>query len=130
VVGERHPLEDLACLFGAALLPYLVADRRVDPRQLLETLPAAFQMEEILHHDLHVTEKDGDPVIDFTRVDGVFDLLGTGLRPVVGIGFMPRDLACDPDRTVFGYRGIISPLQDRTRGAELLRVLVSHLPER
>ncbi len=86
----------------------------------------------ILHDDLGVyTERDGTPVHDFTGVDRVYDLLiGTGLRPVVEIGFMPRDLARDPDKTVFEYRGIISPPKDWDRWADLVRALVRHLLER
>jgi xylan 1,4-beta-xylosidase len=86
----------------------------------------------ILHDDLGVyTERDGEPVYDFTGVDKVYDLLlGTGLRPVVEIGFMPRDLASDPERTVFDYRGIISPPKDWDRWADLIRALVRHLLDR
>ncbi|MFG1955066.1 xylan 1,4-beta-xylosidase [Micromonospora sp. NPDC048830] len=86
----------------------------------------------ILHDDLAVyREVDSEPVIDFTGVDRVYDLLlSTGLRPVVEIGFMPRDLARDPERTVFEYRGVISPPKDWERWAELVRALVAHLLER
>ncbi len=86
----------------------------------------------ILHDDLGVyREVDGEPVIDFSGVDRVYDLLlSTGLRPVVEIGFMPRDLASDPERTVFEYRGIISPPKDWDRWAELVRALVAHLLDR
>ena len=50
-------------------------------------------------------EVDGRPVYDFERVDAVLDrLLETGLRPIVELSFMPRDLARDPDRTVFDVR--------------------------
>ncbi|MER7442620.1 GH39 family glycosyl hydrolase [Micromonospora avicenniae] len=86
----------------------------------------------ILHDDLGVyREVDGAPVLDFTGIDRVYDLLlSTGLRPVVEIGFMPRDLASDPERTVFQYRGVISPPKDWDRWAELVRALVAHLLDR
>ena len=86
----------------------------------------------ILHDSLCVyRERDGRPIFDFDRVDAAYDrLLGTGLRPVVELGFMPRDLAADPEATVFDYRGIISPPRDRDRWAELVRVLAGHLVER
>ena len=48
----------------------------------------------------------GEPVHDFTGVDAVYDrLLGLGLRPVVELSYMPRDLASDPSVTVFDYGG-------------------------
>lgn len=86
----------------------------------------------ILHDDLGVyREVDGAPVYDFTRVDEVYDaILRIGLRPVVEIGFMPRDLASDPDKAVFEYRGIISPPKDWQRWGDLVRALVAHLVDR
>jgi len=68
---------------------------------------------------------------DFAGVDRVYDMVrALGYRPVVELGFMPRDLARDPDRTVFTYRGIISPPADWDRWAELIRALVTHLIDR
>ncbi|MFB9236516.1 xylan 1,4-beta-xylosidase [Plantactinospora siamensis] len=86
----------------------------------------------ILHDDLGVyREVDGRPVYDFTRLDEVYDLiLDIGLRPVVEIGFMPRDLATDPEKTVFTYRGVISPPRDWDRWGDLVRALVAHLLDR
>ncbi|MEA2545852.1 MAG: xylan 1,4-beta-xylosidase, partial [Chloroflexota bacterium] len=71
------------------------------------------------------------PVHDFSRVDEVMDrLLETGLRPIVELSFMPRDLALDPEATVFDYAGIISPPRDFERWATLVRDLVAHLSDR
>ena len=86
----------------------------------------------ILHDDLGVyREVDGEPAYDFARVDEVYDaIIGIGLRPVVELGFMPRDLASDPARTVFQYGGIISPPKDWQRWGDLVRALVQHLVER
>ena len=86
----------------------------------------------ILHDSLGVyREVDGQPVHDFTRVDAMLDrLLATGLRPIVELSFMPRDLARDPDRTVFMYGGIISPPRDDDRWTDLVRGLVGHLADR
>ncbi|MGK5740452.1 GH39 family glycosyl hydrolase [Micromonospora sp. URMC 103] len=106
----------------------LAALRRVRDEIGVETVRA----HSILHDDLGVyREVDGAPVIDFSGVDRVYDLLlSTGLRPVVEIGFMPRDLASDPERTVFQYRGVISPPKDWDRWADLVRALVAHLLDR
>jgi xylan 1,4-beta-xylosidase len=86
----------------------------------------------IFHDDTRVyTELDGEPVYDFSVVDEIYDrLLGIGLRPVVELGFMPRDLALDPSRTVFEYGAIISPPKDYSRWGELVRRLVEHLVDR
>jgi xylan 1,4-beta-xylosidase len=86
----------------------------------------------IFHDDTRVyTEQDGSPVYDFSVVDAIYDkLLGIGLRPVVELGFMPRDLASDPSRTVFGYGAIISPPKSWDRWGTLVRALGSHLVDR
>jgi xylan 1,4-beta-xylosidase len=71
------------------------------------------------------------PSHDFSKVDEVMDrLLETGLRPIVELSFMPRDLASDPEATVFGYGAIISPPRDYDRWSALVRDLVAHLAER
>lgn len=86
----------------------------------------------ILHDDLGVyREVDGEPVHDFTGIDRVYDrIMAIGLRPCVELGFMPRDLAGEPERTVFEYGGIISPPKDYDRWADLISALVRHLMER
>ena len=83
----------------------------------------------ILCDDLGVyREIDGQPVHDFSGVDRVYDaLLETGLRPVVELSYMPRDLARDPSATVFAYEAIISPPRDWDRWADLVRGLTAHL---
>jgi xylan 1,4-beta-xylosidase len=86
----------------------------------------------IFHDSLGVyRERDGEPVHDFERVDAALErLLGTGLRPVVELSFMPRDLASDPERMVFDYRGIISPPRDLGCWSDLVAGLVRHVIDR
>jgi xylan 1,4-beta-xylosidase len=86
----------------------------------------------IFHDSLAVyREVDGEPVHDFERVDAALErLLETGLRPVVELSFMPHDLAADPERTVFDYRGIISPPRDLARWSDLVAAFTRHVIER
>jgi xylan 1,4-beta-xylosidase len=86
----------------------------------------------ILHDELGTyREEDGRPVYDFSGIERVYDrLLETGLYPVVEVSFMPRDLATDPEATVFEYRGIISPPHDWERWGELCGRLAAHLVDR
>jgi xylan 1,4-beta-xylosidase len=110
---------------GAELLAAL---RRVHDEIGVEAVRA----HAILHDDLNVYhEVDGVPTYDFSGVDTVYDLvLEAGLRPCVEIGFMPHDLAGDPQSTVFAYRGVNSPPKDWERWADLVRALAGHLLER
>ena len=76
-------------------------------------------------------EVDGQPRYDYERLDAVIDrLLATGLEPFVELSFMPRDLASDPERTTFEYKGIISPPRDRRRWAALVTDFTGHLVAR
>ena len=76
-------------------------------------------------------EVDGLPVHDFTGIDRIYDhVLAIGLRPIVELSFMPRDLASDPTKTVFDYRAIVSPPRDWDRWEELVRALTAHLVSR
>jgi xylan 1,4-beta-xylosidase len=86
----------------------------------------------IFHDDTRVyTEVDGEPAYDFSVVDAIYDkVLEIGLRPVVELGFMPRELASDPSKTVFEYDAIISPPKSWDRWGSLVERLVSHLVDR
>ena len=86
----------------------------------------------ILHDDLGVyREEAGEPVYDFSAVDRAYDrVLEIGLRPIVELSFMPRDLASDPDATVFEYDAIISPPRDWDRWGDLVGRLTAHLVDR
>jgi xylan 1,4-beta-xylosidase len=86
----------------------------------------------ILHDDTAVyREVDGRPIHDFSVIDRIYDTVtGVGLDPVVEVGFMPRDLASDPGRTVFAYHAIISPPKDYDRWGDLVRALAQHLVDR
>jgi xylan 1,4-beta-xylosidase len=86
----------------------------------------------ILGDDLGVYRETGDrPVYDFTGVDRVYDTVrSVGMVPVVEFGFMPRALARDPSRTVFTYRGGISPPKDWDRWHALIRAFTRHVVDR
>ncbi|GAA1128280.1 hypothetical protein GCM10009630_27570 [Kribbella jejuensis] len=114
---ERTGGHEIGVELGAAL-------RRMHDELRVRTVRA----HAIFHDDTHVI--DGD-TYDFTTVDKIYDkLLGIGLRPVVELGFMPRELASDPSRTVFAYGAIISPPASYDRWYDLVRALVHHLVDR
>jgi hypothetical protein len=70
----------------------------------------------IFHDDLGV-HRLGEH--DFSMVDAVYDrVLELGLRPVVELSFMPRELAADPEATVFEYGASCGALRHR-RGRPL-----------
>ena len=77
-----------------------------------------------------VTVRD-DGTFDFTGLDEVYDrFLALGLRPVVELSFMPRELCADPGYTVFAYGAQVSVPEDWSRWGELVRDLTVHLRDR
>lgn len=142
VIGELpRPWQHM---IGSEHLSHLLCDdesggRKIGPEltEALRTIRAEFgtrtvRAHAILGDDLGVyREVDGRPVYDFSKVDQVYDaIMSFGLRPVVELGYMPRDLAADPARTVFGYQAIISPPKDFEAWGDLVRALVEHLADR
>lgn len=131
-------------MIGSERLSQLLSEETVGGRPVAEEFDLALQRARrelgvervrahaILHDDLGVyREVDGNPVHDFTAIDRVYDrVLELGLRPVVELSFMPRDLARDPDATVFAYAGHISPPRDWGRWSDLIHDLTQHLVER
>ncbi len=91
--------------------------------------------------NVYSEDANGKPVYDFKILDGIFDAYkAAGVRPMVELGFMPKDLAADlPDRhepyqvhypksTVSGKSN--NPPKDYAKWGELARVVTAHLVER
>lgn len=82
-------------------------------------------------------DADGKPVYDFKILDGIFDAYkAAGVRPMVELGFMPKDLAVNPEpyqvhypkNTISG--GSNNPPKDYAMWGELIRKVTEHLVER
>ncbi|SRR5579885_640287 len=86
----------------------------------------------ILNDDLGVyRHENGEVLYDFTAIDNIYDhLLNLGLRPIIELSFMPRDLATSPAKTVFTYGALISLPRDWRAWEELVYRFASHLVER
>jgi xylan 1,4-beta-xylosidase len=91
--------------------------------------------------NVYSEDANGKPVYDFTILDGIFDAYkAAGVRPLVELGFMPKDLAADlPDRhepyqvhyphsTISGKSN--NPPKDYKKWEELVRVVTAHLVQR
>ena len=91
--------------------------------------------------NIYSEDLNGHPIYDFTIIDGIFDAWrGAGVRPMVELGFKPRDLAAHlpdrhepyqvhfPESTVSGASN--NPPKDYAQWQELCRVLTQHLVER
>jgi xylan 1,4-beta-xylosidase len=86
----------------------------------------------LLHDELGVysEDKEGNPRYNWQYIDDVYDfLLGTGVRPFVEIGFMPKALAAG-DRTIFWWNANVSTPKDYTKWDNLITALVQHWTKR
>ncbi|HEY6491561.1 MAG: glycosyl hydrolase family 39 [Terracidiphilus sp.] len=88
----------------------------------------------ILHDDVGVYDEDksGDPVLNFTYVDQIYDgLLARGVRPFVEISFMPYKLASNSAAIhPFWYKQNVSPPKDYAKWDALMHAFAQHLVDR
>ena len=90
------------------------------------------RMHGLLHDDMGVYKEDrqGNPIYNWQYIDKLHDfLLSVHLKPFVELGFMPGDLASGP-KTVFWWKGNITPPKSYTKWADLIRALTRHFEER
>ena len=91
--------------------------------------------------NIYSEDSNGKPAYSFAIIDGIFDAYkDAGVRPLVELGFMPKDLAAElPDRhepyqvhypqsTISGMSN--NPPKDYRKWEELVRVLTAHLVTR
>ena len=75
-------------------------------------------------------DKNGKPQYNFMYVDVLFDFLQSiGMKPFVELGFMPTPLASG-NKTIFWWRGNVTPPKDYDKWAGLVRALVEHFTRR
>ena len=82
----------------------------------------------LLHDEMGVyaEDKNGVPVYNFQYVDALFDsILNTGMKPFVEFGFMPDKLKSN-EKTIFWWKGNISPPKDHDKWSALIEALVKH----
>jgi xylan 1,4-beta-xylosidase len=87
--------------------------------------------------NVYTEDSSGKPVYDFKILDGIFDTYkAAGVRPMVELGFMPKDLATGKESYQVHYPGrttsgsVQSPPKDYDKWTELVRTVTAHLVER
>src|SRR6202163_1797186 len=87
-----------------------------------------------IFHDevgLYSGDYDGKPVYNFSYVDQIYDgLLQNGVRPFVGLSFMPQKLAAPQTAQSFWYHPIVSPPKDLSKWGDLISHFAQHLVDR
>lgn len=86
----------------------------------------------ILSDDMMVVSRVGQELrFTYTLVDQVLDfLLSIGLKPLIQLSFMPKELAADPDKTICYCPFITSPPADMKEWDSLIDDFTRHLISR
>jgi xylan 1,4-beta-xylosidase len=79
---------------------------------------------------IYFEDPKGNPIYNFQYMDALFDaILNTGMKPFIELGFMPTALASGT-KTIFWWRGNVTPPKDYTKWAGLVRALTQHVTDR
>ena len=89
------------------------------------------RMHGLLCDDMGVyREERGQPVYNWQYIDALYDfLVNLKVRPFVELGFMPEALASG-HKTIFWWRGNVTPPKDYAKWGNLIAALVRHWEER
>jgi len=75
---------------------------------------------------VYAEDRNGKPVYNFQYLDAVYDaIINAGMHPFVEFGFMPQKLASG-DKTIFWWKGNITPPRDHAKWEALVSALVEH----
>jgi xylan 1,4-beta-xylosidase len=90
------------------------------------------RMHGLLTDDMGVYKEDahGNPSFNWQYIDQLYDfLLSINIKPFVELSFMPKDLASG-SKTIFWWKGNVTPPKSYDKWADLIRHLVTHFQER
>ncbi|WP_187362651.1 GH39 family glycosyl hydrolase [Massilia rubra] len=90
------------------------------------------RMHGLLSDDMAVYRIDaqGKEQYNFQYIDALYDyLLSIGVKPFVELGFMPSQMASG-DKTIFWWRGNVTPPKDYAAWERLIKALAEHFTER
>lgn len=90
------------------------------------------RMHGLLTDDMGVYREDenGNPEYNYQYVDVLHDyILSIGMKPFIELGFMPWALASG-DKTIFWWRGNVTPPKDYKKWEDLIRNLTQHVTDR
>lgn len=75
-------------------------------------------------------DKQGRPIYNFQYIDALYDaILAADMKPFVELSFMPQALASG-NKTIFWWKGNVTPPNSYDKWAELIKALVAHWTER
>lgn len=121
-----------ACIGAGRANEGLRADWQRQLRQAKQACGFEYiRMHGLLCDDMGVYhEEHGKPVYNWQYIDELYDfLVDLKVRPFVELGFMPNGLASGK-KTIFWWRGNVTPPKDYSKWADLIAALTRHWIER
>jgi xylan 1,4-beta-xylosidase len=80
---------------------------------------------------VYTEDEQGNPQYNFTYVNEIYDgMLARGVRPLVEISFMPKQLAAHPAPHAFWYKPNVAPPKDYRRWDALIRAFAQNQVDR
>ncbi|PQJ76598.1 GH39 family glycosyl hydrolase [Polaribacter glomeratus] len=132
VKGELSP-SYLYCIGAGRANEGLRADWQAQLKEVQQEIGFKYiRFHGILSDDMGVYFEDqaGTPIYNWQYVDRLYDFLLTqNIKPIVELSFMPSALASD-DKTVFWWKGNVTPPKDYAKWNGLITAFVKHLEER
>ncbi|WP_160675907.1 helix-turn-helix domain-containing protein [Clostridium sp. C8-1-8] len=128
----RHTFKTLTCIGKAKHI--LISEIQ----HILSELQQDIRFEYIRFHGLlddemmfYSENENGEPELCFTYIDLVIDfLLSINLKPFIELSFMPKELANEPERTMFFINSIISLPKSMKKWNYTIEKLVKHFISR
>jgi len=125
----KHTFKNLICIGKARNI--LISENR----EMLYELQKDISFEFIRFHGLlddemmlYSEDENGNPTLSFTYIDLVIDyIISIKLRPFIELSFMPRELAEDPNRTMFFIHSVISLPKSMEKWTYMIEELIKHL---
>ncbi|MDS0527037.1 helix-turn-helix domain-containing protein [Clostridium sp. SHJSY1] len=125
----KHKFKKLICIGKAKHI--LISENRDMLNELQKDVGFEFiRFHGLLDDDMMLYSEDekGKPQLSFNYIDLVIDyILSIKLKPFIELSFMPRELAEDPDRTMFFIHSIISLPKDMDKWTYMIEELIKHL---
>ncbi len=86
----------------------------------------------LFHSDMFVyKEVGGKGKYNWQYIDDLFDrMLDIGVKPFVELGFLPKDMASDPEALQFWWKGYVSVPKDYQKWGELVSEFTKHCVSR
>lgn len=131
-VHLKHTFKTLACIGNAKSI--LISENQHILREMQQDIGFKYiRFHGLLNDEMmfYSENENGDPELCFTYIDLVIDfLLSINLKPFMELSFMPKELASDPNRTMFFIDSVISLPKSMEKWNYSIEELIKHFISR